>query len=153
MTDQTAVQTDVQIPPTTSESNADALSPRPEGGGHRSGPQGQPGGAIQSQAERGPRGADGCHRPHRTDAAQQVERIAAGVLSQPGDLFSLSGSELADYLTEDGDVDAEKVAADVAAVLAERPGLKRSSPAFDPTQGVGGGSPKTSPLWGSLLGQ
>lgn len=44
------------------------------------------------------------------------------------DLFSLSGNEVADYLTDSGEVDTEKVAADVAAVLAERPGLRSSLP-------------------------
>ncbi|MCV7224447.1 hypothetical protein [Mycolicibacterium komossense] len=69
----------------------------------------------------------------------EVERLASDGLSHPADLFSLSGNEVADYLTDSGDVDAAKVAADVSAVLAERPGLRRNSPAFDPTQGHGGG--------------
>lgn len=81
----------------------------------------------------------------------EVERLAADGLSHPADLFSFSGNELADYLTEDGDVDAEKVAADVAAVLAERPGLRKNAPAFDPTQGRGGTPTKGSPTWGALL--
>lgn len=68
----------------------------------------------------------------------EVERLAADGLSHPADLFAMSGNDLADYLTEDGNVDAEKVAADVAAVLAERPGLRKQSPALDPTQGHGG---------------
>jgi hypothetical protein len=72
----------------------------------------------------------------------EVERLAADGLSHPADLFSLSGNELADYLTESGDVDTEKVAADVAAVLAERPGLRKPAAAFDPTQGRGG-APQT----------
>ena len=55
----------------------------------------------------------------------EVERLAADDLTHPADLFTLSGNELADYLTEDGDVDVEKVAADVAAILAERPGLQK----------------------------
>jgi hypothetical protein len=71
----------------------------------------------------------------------EVERLAADGLSHPADLFSLSGNELADYLTEDGEVDAEKVAADVVAVLAERPGLRRPAPAYDPSVGLGGRLP------------
>ena len=51
------------------------------------------------------------------------------------------GNELADYLTEVGDVDADKVAADVAAVLAERPGLRKQTPGYDPTQGFAVGPP------------
>ncbi len=82
----------------------------------------------------------------------EVERLAAGGLSHPADLFSLSGNDLADYLTESGDVDADKVAADVAAVLAERPGLRRQSPAFDPSQGTGGTVPKApTPTWGAVF--
>lgn len=84
----------------------------------------------------------------------EVERLAADGLSHPADLFSLSGNELADYLTEDGDVDADKVAADVTAIVAERPGLQRPRhPAgYDPSQGQGGkGSPKREPTWGALL--
>lgn len=81
----------------------------------------------------------------------EVERLAAHKLSHPADLFSLSGNELADYLTEDGDVDSEKVVADVAAVLAERPGLRRQTPGYDPTQGFGGKPSKGSPSFADLM--
>ena len=82
----------------------------------------------------------------------EVERLAADGLSHPADLFSLSGNDLADYLTEDGDVDAEKVAADVAAVLAERPGLRKMTPGYDPSQGTGGRpQPKREPSWGAVF--
>lgn len=69
---------------------------------------------------------------------REVERIASEHLSMPGDLLALSGNEIADYLTEAGHVDPDKVAADVAAILAERPGLQKRSPAFDPSVGTGG---------------
>lgn len=83
----------------------------------------------------------------------EVERLASDALSHPADLFSLSGNELVDYLNEDGDVDAEKVAADVAAILAERPGLRKVTPGYDPSQGLGGPAPKSaSPSWEALLG-
>jgi hypothetical protein len=81
----------------------------------------------------------------------EVERLAGDGLSHPADLFSLSGNELADYLTESGDVDVEKVSADVAAVLAERPGLRKNSPASDPTQGSGGNPGKPKLGWADLL--
>ncbi|WP_231995965.1 hypothetical protein [Mycobacterium sp. 852002-51163_SCH5372311] len=82
----------------------------------------------------------------------EVERLASDGLSHPADLFWLSGNELADYLTGDGDVDAEKVAADVAAILAERPGLRKQTPGYDPSQGYGGRPhPKREPSWGALL--
>ncbi|CAN5579235.1 hypothetical protein BH09ACT8_BH09ACT8_27190 [soil metagenome] len=81
----------------------------------------------------------------------EVERLAADGLSHPADLFSLSGNEVGDYLTESGEVDAAKVAADVAAVLAERPGLRRNAPAFDPSQGSGGRQPKGAPTFADLF--
>jgi hypothetical protein len=81
----------------------------------------------------------------------EVERLASEHLPMPADLFSFSGNELADYLTEAGDVDAEKVAADIAAVLAERPGLRKNAPAFDPSQGHGGHLGKKSPTFADLL--
>lgn len=82
----------------------------------------------------------------------EIERLAADALSVPGDLLSLSGNAVADYLTESGDVDAAKVAADVAAVLAERPGLQRPKhPAgYDPSQGTGGRT-NPNPTWGNLF--
>jgi hypothetical protein len=81
----------------------------------------------------------------------EVERLAADKLSHPADLFSLSGNELADYLTDDGDVDAEKVAADVAEIVAERPGLRKRMPGYDPTQGYGGRPPKAVPAEPSFV--
>lgn len=82
----------------------------------------------------------------------EVERLAADALAMPGDLFSLSGNELADYLTEDGNVDQAKVSADVAALLVERPGLrKQHTPGFDPTQGTGGRPPKAKPTFGDIF--
>ncbi|MGY3553394.1 hypothetical protein [Williamsia sp. R60] len=82
----------------------------------------------------------------------EVERVAGEHLSMAGDLFSLSGNELADYLTESGDIDAAKVSADVAEILAERPGLRKPAPAFDPTQGHGGSpKPKTEPSLAAMI--
>ena len=81
----------------------------------------------------------------------EVERLASAGLSHPSDLFSLSGNELADYLTEAGTVDAEKVSADLAAILQERPGMGKLDPAVDPSQGHGWGPVKRVPTWGDLL--
>jgi hypothetical protein len=68
-------------------------------------------------------------------------RLAEGRLSVPGDLFAF-GAELADLLTEDGDVspDAVTVTVTVAKLIAERPGLGRvAKPPFpDLGQGVRG---------------
>ena len=83
----------------------------------------------------------------------EIERLAGKSLSMPGDLFALSGNEIGDYLTEDGEVDPDKVAADVAAILAERPGLEkpRSPVGYDPSAGTGGAAPKGTPTWSDLL--
>ncbi|WP_286214043.1 hypothetical protein [Mycolicibacterium mageritense] len=67
----------------------------------------------------------------------EVERLASAGLSHPEDLFSLSGNDIGDYLTDDGDIDPAKVAADVEAILSERPGLRRPAPAADRSQGLG----------------
>ncbi|BBZ27869.1 hypothetical protein MMAD_21640 [Mycolicibacterium madagascariense] len=82
----------------------------------------------------------------------EVERFAAEAgLSMGADLF-INGNGVADYLTDQGDVDAERVAADVAAVLAERPGLRRNAPAIDPSMGLGGqGTPQRLPTMADLL--
>ncbi|WP_238553928.1 hypothetical protein [Gordonia sp. KTR9] len=83
----------------------------------------------------------------------EIERVAAEHLAQAGDLFTLSGKDLAEFLTESGDVDTAKVSADVAALLAERPGLRKNAPAFDPSQGTGQ-PPKPeapTPTWGSMF--
>lgn len=49
-------------------------------------------------------------------------------------------------------VDPARVAADVAAVLEERPGLRKNAPAFDPSQGTGGNNPKApAPSWESMF--
>lgn len=67
----------------------------------------------------------------------EIERLAGESLAMPGDLFSLSGNDVADYLNDNGDVDPAKVDADLAAILTERPGLKRPAPAADRSQGLG----------------
>ncbi|MBM7458576.1 hypothetical protein [Rhodococcus coprophilus] len=82
----------------------------------------------------------------------EVERIASAELAMGSDLFTLSGNTLTDYLDDDGNVDPEKVAADVAAVLTERPGLRKNAPAFDPSQGTGGSKPKQpTPSWDAMF--
>lgn len=80
----------------------------------------------------------------------EIERLAGVSLSHPEDLFSLSGNDVADYLTESGDVDPDKVAADLDEILAERPGLRRPAPAVDRSQGAGIPSEKEL-SWSDLL--
>ncbi len=69
----------------------------------------------------------------------EVERLASEHLAMPGD-FWLSGNGIEDYLDESGSVDPDRVAADTAVILTERPGLsKYVTPAnYDPSQGLGG---------------
>jgi hypothetical protein len=89
----------------------------------------------------------------RIDALNRSEiaRLAGNHLSVGEDLF-INGNETADYLTESGEVDAEKVAADAAVLRAERPGLGKIPRGYDPSQGTGGNGPvKQTPGWGSLL--
>lgn len=81
----------------------------------------------------------------------EVERLAGESLAMPGDLFSLSGNTVADYLDDNGNVDPERVQADVAEILAERPGLKPQAPAYDPSQGTGGGPARSTVKWGNLF--
>ncbi|KMO68899.1 hypothetical protein [Mycolicibacterium obuense] len=69
---------------------------------------------------------------------REIERLASSGLAHASDLFTLSGNELADYLDQAGYVDSDRVAADVAAILAERPGMRKPARAVDPAQGLGG---------------
>lgn len=82
----------------------------------------------------------------------EVERIAAETMAHASDVFSLSGNDVTDYLTDDGHIDADKVKADVAAILAERPGLARRASATDPSQGSGGDRPrKHTSTWADVI--
>lgn len=90
----------------------------------------------------------------RVEALQraELERLAGDTMSNPADLLALTGQALADFLTEDGELDAELVAKAAAELLATRPGLRKGSPAFDPSQGSGGKpAVKREPSWGALL--
>lgn len=112
--------------------------------------------AAETEAAEAPRGGrEARYRVERNEAREQlaaaneriarmqrteIERLAATSLAHPDDLFTLSGNDLADYLNDDGDVDPEKVDADIAAIVAERPGLLKPTPpapAVDRSQGFG----------------
>ena len=144
-------QTTAQTPVPGSESPADGLTAPPEGGSTGEGQKSNK--EARYRVERNEARAERDAMTQRVERMQraEVERLAADGLSHPADLFSLSGNELADYLTESGEVDAEKVAADVAAVLAERPGLRKQTPGYDPSQGLGGKPPKGSPSFADLM--
>lgn len=79
----------------------------------------------------------------------EVERLATE-LSEPGDVFTLSGKDLPDFLAESGDVDSAAVADAVAGILATRPGLSKPARPVDPTQGMGNNR-VDSPRWVDLL--
>ncbi|ORB67686.1 hypothetical protein [Mycolicibacterium tusciae] len=151
-------ETDVQTPLQGAESAADERTDLAEGDGSgepENGSGGQKGNReARYRVERNEARSERDALAQRVERMQraEVERLAADGLSHPADVFSLSGNELADYLTEDGDVDVEKVAADVAAILAERPGLRKFTPGYDPSQGTGGRpQTKREPSWGALL--
>ncbi len=131
---QTPVQTSLQ----GSEGATDGQTATAEGG--NTGEAHQSNKEARYRVERNEARAERDALAQRVERMQraEVERLAADALSHPADLFSLSGNGLADYLTDDGDVDANKVAADVAEILAERPGLRKRMPGYDPSQGYGG---------------
>ena len=80
-----------------------------------------------------------------------IERVAAESLSAPVD-FWLSNNQVADYLDDSGNVDVARVRADTKLLVTERPGLRKPSPATDPTQGSGYGTPgKGQPTFGDLF--
>ncbi|MEC4838427.1 hypothetical protein R2360_01665 [Mycobacteroides chelonae] len=82
---------------------------------------------------------------------RELHRLAGDILSAPEDI-ALSGKPLSDFLTPEGWVDkgtVEKVAQEVAQA---RPGLAKTSPAYDLSQGKNGDTPKSA-NWGSLLTQ
>jgi hypothetical protein len=92
----------------------------------------------------------------------EVERIATTPaddlkhgLRSPDDLWRYTEDEVDAYLTEDGEVDPDKVRTTVATVLAERPYLSAvpAGPRPDPSQGATDhAGPRTNPNgWGDLL--
>ena len=87
-------------------------------------------------------------RMQRNEAA----RIAAEVLAQGTDLFDMTGNAVDSYLTESGDVDADRVREDARLLLEERPRLGKLDPPVDTSQGSQNGAPgKREPHWGALL--
>lgn len=84
---------------------------------------------------------------------RELERVAAGHLSNPADLLTLSGKTLADFLTEDGELDAEAIAEAAHEVITTRPGLRPNARPVDPMQGTPNNPPprKRQPTWGDLF--
>ncbi len=81
---------------------------------------------------------------------REAERVAAGALSKPSDLW-LDGRDIGDLLDDDGQVDPDKVSAEVASVLEGRPLLAatRQRPKPDDAQGRPG--PRSSEGWAEVL--
>ena len=81
---------------------------------------------------------------------REAQRLATD-LSKPADLW-LDGTDVADVLDDDGQVDPVAVAAIQAKVLEGRPGLsnQRPAPRPDPSQGARGG-PTTGDDWAAVL--
>lgn len=82
---------------------------------------------------------------------RELERIASKSLSNPADLLTLSGKTLADFVGDDGELDAELIAETVNDVLGSRPGLRPPTPAHDRSQGYGSQVEKAQPSWDSFL--
>ncbi|BBX04313.1 hypothetical protein BST36_17350 [Mycolicibacterium moriokaense] len=143
--------TDENTTATDAESVVDDFNGTPEGEG--AGEQNPRNKEARYRRERNEARAERDALAERLSVLQraEVERLASAGLSQPSDLFTLSGNELADYLTEDGLVDAEKVRADVEAIIAERPGLSAHQRPVDHTQGYPGGGGKAKPSWAGLF--
>ena len=80
-----------------------------------------------------------------------IENLAGVALAKPGDLFTLSGKSVADYVDESGHVVADLVRADIAEILRDRPAMKRLDPAHDPSQATGGTPQQHAPRWGELF--
>lgn len=82
----------------------------------------------------------------------EAERLAGERLAQPSDLFDVGGTALADLLTDDGDVDADRVTAAVQALLDARPGLHRDAKVTWPDMGAGQRETSApTKTWGAVL--
>ena len=80
-----------------------------------------------------------------------IERVSAEVLAQGSDVF-LSADDVSVFLNADGGVDYDLVLESAKQLLVDRPGLRKSQPAYDPSQGLGGTpNVKPEPSWGFLL--
>ena len=82
----------------------------------------------------------------------EAERIAGAGLSRASDLW-IDGRDVAELLDDDGNIDPEKVTAEVTSVLDGRPGLAvpaRPRPRPDPSQGRDQSMPSDT-AWSDVL--
>lgn len=84
---------------------------------------------------------------------RELERIASKSLSNPADLLTLSGKSLADFVGEDGELDADLITETANEVLGSRPGLRPRVPAYDPTRFPGGVPGRGAPVGWEVLGK
>lgn len=85
---------------------------------------------------------------------REVERLASARLAVPGDVFSVGGAALPDFLDDDGMVNAEAVEQSVAALLASRPGLAIGSTRWPDMGGGDRGPAMAQPRpasWGAVV--
>lgn len=91
----------------------------------------------------------------RIEALQvrEVERLASEHLAQAGDLLSLGGRGVADFLTPEGWVDHDAVADAATELIESRPGLAKNPKvlATDLTQGQGSEPGKPALGWSDLF--
>lgn len=75
------------------------------------------------------------HLQERVERLQRAEvlRIAGETLTDPTDLFEVGKAELSSLLTDDGELDSEKVSSAIASLAEARPQLTKGY------QGAGGG--------------
>lgn len=88
----------------------------------------------------------------RIEAMQRmdIERVAAELLAQGSDIF-MAGADVSEFLNDEGGIDYDRVRASSRELAKDRPGLSKNAPAFDPTQGIGGHTPKPKLGWDVLL--
>ncbi|CAN5904087.1 hypothetical protein BH23ACT2_BH23ACT2_28390 [soil metagenome] len=81
----------------------------------------------------------------------EVERLAADRLASPGDLWA-AGTNLADLVGEDGQVDADAVHTVAKAILVDRPHWAKPPPRFPPATGQGRREAvESAPSWQDAL--
>lgn len=91
-----------------------------------------------------------------TYRAREVTEVVSKMLTleTAQDYFAVSGTSLADYLSEDGTVDTARVQEATRKFREERPAYRPKiggMPAYDPTQGLGNGYRSGGAQWSDLF--
>jgi hypothetical protein len=149
MTDQTVAATDVEG--AAPQIDSDGVSPTPEGEGTAENNGNREAAKYRVRARDAEAERDALAARVEAMNHRELERLAGVHLSVPADLLSLSCNSVADYLDENGNVDAARVEADAREILSERPGLRKSDPAVDYSQGHGWNPGKGTPTFSDLL--